>query len=154
MGRTKQRVERAPSGREQQPGSALGWDGRTSAPTAAAGPHAQCDNMSSSPVLHVSVCPVACLLLLLLLQVKKHSEFISYPIQLWTSKTVDKEVSDDEEDEVRQDRGRREGQGCVVTLHNSVAEQQAAGTPECCGLHPWGSAWVGRSWHAVEGTWQ
>jgi molecular chaperone HtpG len=32
--------------------------------------------------------------------VKKHSEFISYPIQLWTSKTVDKEVSDDEEDEV------------------------------------------------------
>jgi hypothetical protein len=32
--------------------------------------------------------------------VKKHSEFISYPISLWTSKTVDKEVSDDE-DEVR-----------------------------------------------------
>lgn len=32
--------------------------------------------------------------------VKKHSEFISYPISLWTSKTVDKEVSDDEEEEV------------------------------------------------------
>jgi hypothetical protein len=32
--------------------------------------------------------------------VKKHSEFISYPINLWTSKTVDKEVSDDEEEEV------------------------------------------------------
>lgn len=30
--------------------------------------------------------------------VKKHSEFISYPISLWTSKTVDKEVSDDEEE--------------------------------------------------------
>lgn len=31
--------------------------------------------------------------------VKKHSEFISYPISLWTEKTVDKEVSDDEEED-------------------------------------------------------
>merc|ERR1719181_2499877 len=30
--------------------------------------------------------------------VKKHSEFISYPISLWTEKTTEKEVSDDEED--------------------------------------------------------
>jgi molecular chaperone HtpG len=29
--------------------------------------------------------------------VKKHSEFIAYPISLWTEKSVDKEVSDDEE---------------------------------------------------------
>merc|ERR1712124_179142 len=28
--------------------------------------------------------------------VKKHSEFINYPISLWTEKTVDKEVDDDE----------------------------------------------------------
>ncbi|KAL3159093.1 heat shock protein 90-associated [Trebouxia sp. C0010 RCD-2024] len=30
--------------------------------------------------------------------VKKHSEFISYPISLWTEKTTEKEVSDDEEE--------------------------------------------------------
>jgi molecular chaperone HtpG len=31
--------------------------------------------------------------------VKKHSEFISYPISLWTEKTVDKEVDDDDDEE-------------------------------------------------------
>ncbi|KAL6763067.1 heat shock protein 90 [Haematococcus lacustris] len=30
--------------------------------------------------------------------VKKHSEFISYPIELWTEKSVDKEVSDEEDE--------------------------------------------------------
>merc|ERR1711903_84904 len=35
--------------------------------------------------------------------VKKHSEFISYPISLWTEKTTEKEVSDDEEDEDAKD---------------------------------------------------
>merc|ERR1712048_570029 len=39
--------------------------------------------------------------------VKKHSEFINYPISLWTEKTVDKEVDDDddegeEEEEVKE----------------------------------------------------
>ena len=33
--------------------------------------------------------------------VKKHSEFISYPISLWVEKTTTKEVSDDEEEEER-----------------------------------------------------
>merc|ERR1712031_23809 len=40
--------------------------------------------------------------------VKKHSEFINYPISLWTEKTVDKEVDDDdddEEDEKKEDDG-------------------------------------------------
>ncbi|XP_027341322.1 heat shock protein 83-like [Abrus precatorius] len=40
--------------------------------------------------------------------VKKHSEFISYPIYLWTEKTTEKEVSDDEEDE-----GNKEKEGDV-----------------------------------------
>ena len=31
--------------------------------------------------------------------VKKHSEFINYPISLWTEKTVDKEVDDDDDDD-------------------------------------------------------
>ena len=31
--------------------------------------------------------------------VKKHSEFISYPISLWTEKTTEKEVDDDDDDE-------------------------------------------------------
>merc|ERR1711966_217832 len=34
--------------------------------------------------------------------VKKHSEFISYPISLWTEKTTEKEVSDDEEEESKE----------------------------------------------------
>merc|ERR1712159_944893 len=31
--------------------------------------------------------------------VKKHSEFINYPISLWTEETVDKEVDDDDDDD-------------------------------------------------------
>ncbi|GAQ79747.1 heat shock protein [Klebsormidium nitens] len=41
--------------------------------------------------------------------VKKHSEFISYPISLWTEKTVDREVSDDEEEEEKKDDKAEEG---------------------------------------------
>ena len=34
---------------------------------------------------------------------KKHSEFISYPIYLWTEKTTEKEISDDEDDEPKKE---------------------------------------------------
>ncbi|KZV15266.1 ATP binding protein [Dorcoceras hygrometricum] len=35
--------------------------------------------------------------------VKKHSEFISYPIYLWTGKTTEKEFSDEEDDEIEKE---------------------------------------------------
>ncbi|KAL5723625.1 Hsp90 chaperone [Ranunculus cassubicifolius] len=41
--------------------------------------------------------------------VKKHSEFISYPISLWTEKTTEKEISDDEdEEEKKEEEGKVE----------------------------------------------
>ncbi|CAM8900777.1 unnamed protein product [Rhodiola kirilowii] len=41
--------------------------------------------------------------------IKKHSEFISYPISLWVEKTTEKEISDDEdEDEKKDEEGKVE----------------------------------------------
>mmetsp|Transcript_24303 Transcript_24303/g.65908 ORF Transcript_24303/g.65908 Transcript_24303/m.65908 type:complete len:711 (-) Transcript_24303:298-2430(-) len=40
--------------------------------------------------------------------VKKHSEFINYPISLWTEKTVDKEIDDDDDDD--EDEEKKEGE--------------------------------------------
>ena len=40
--------------------------------------------------------------------VKKHSEFISFPIELWIEKTTEKEVDDDEDDEKKEDEKKDE----------------------------------------------
>ncbi|KAL8131802.1 hypothetical protein AgCh_007645 [Apium graveolens] len=40
--------------------------------------------------------------------VKKHSEFISYPISLWIEKTTEKEISDDEDEEEKDEEGKVE----------------------------------------------
>ena len=40
--------------------------------------------------------------------VKKHSEFISFPIELWIEKTTEKEVDDDEDDEKKEEEKKDE----------------------------------------------
>ncbi|OIT22773.1 heat shock protein 83 [Nicotiana attenuata] len=51
--------------------------------------------------------------------VKKHSEFISYPIYLWTEKTTEKEISDDEDEEPK-----REQEGDVEEVHEDKEKEK------------------------------
>ncbi|WOH15344.1 hypothetical protein DCAR_0934882 [Daucus carota subsp. sativus] len=50
--------------------------------------------------------------------IKKHSEFISYPIYLWTVKTTEKEISDDEDEEVM-----KEDEGDVEEIDEEVMKE-------------------------------
>lgn len=63
--------------------------------------------------------------------IKKHSEFISYPISLWKEKTSEREVSDDEDEEMKEDKKDEEGKveevGCCFTC--SDHRLQAHSTP-------------------------
>uniref|UniRef100_A0A7N0T3H0 Histidine kinase/HSP90-like ATPase domain-containing protein n=2 Tax=Kalanchoe fedtschenkoi TaxID=63787 RepID=A0A7N0T3H0_KALFE len=54
--------------------------------------------------------------------VKKHSEFISYPIYLWTEKTTEKEISDDEDEEVP--KSREEGEGEVEDVDEGESSSE------------------------------
>ena len=54
--------------------------------------------------------------------VKKHSEFISYPISLWTEKTTEKEISDDEDDEA--DKKDKDEEGKVEEIDEDKEESE------------------------------
>ncbi|KAM7272600.1 hypothetical protein ACFE04_027263 [Oxalis oulophora] len=58
--------------------------------------------------------------------VKKHSEFISYPIYLWTEKTTEKEISDDEDDEPK-----KENEGDIEEVEKVVVSDRIVDSP-CC----------------------
>ncbi|KAI3873706.1 hypothetical protein MKX03_029436 [Papaver bracteatum] len=51
--------------------------------------------------------------------VKEHSEFISYPISLWTEKTTEKEISDDEDEEEKKDE-----EGTVEDVDEEKEEEE------------------------------
>ncbi|KAI9115729.1 hypothetical protein K1719_013398 [Acacia pycnantha] len=56
--------------------------------------------------------------------IKKHSEFISYPISLWIEKTTEKEISDDEDEEEKKDEEKKEKEGEVEDVDEDKEEKE------------------------------
>jgi len=56
--------------------------------------------------------------------VKKHSEFISYPISLWSEKTVEKEIDDDEEEEKKDDEEKEEEEGKIEEVEEKEKKKK------------------------------
>ena len=50
--------------------------------------------------------------------IKKHSEFISFPIELWIEKTTEKEVDDDEDDDKKEDEKKDEKKEIIINNKN------------------------------------
>jgi len=69
--------------------------------------------------------------------VKKHSEFISYPISLWTEKTTEKEVSDDEaeEDSTAEKKEGEEEEGKIEEIDDKPKEKKTKKVKEVS--HEW-----------------
>ncbi|KAF8647648.1 hypothetical protein HU200_065285 [Digitaria exilis] len=57
--------------------------------------------------------------------VKKHSEFISYPIYLWTEKTTEKEISDDEDDEDSSSSKGKEKEGDIEEVEDEEEKKDS-----------------------------
>ncbi|TXG68077.1 hypothetical protein EZV62_009352 [Acer yangbiense] len=53
--------------------------------------------------------------------IKKHSEFISYPISLWIEKTTEKEISDDEDEE---DKEKKDEEGKVEEVDEEKEKEE------------------------------
>merc|ERR1711967_43004 len=66
--------------------------------------------------------------------VKKHSEFISYPISPWTEKTTEKEVSDDEAEEEDKKEGEEE-EGKIEEIDDKPKEKKTKKVKEVS--HEW-----------------
>jgi molecular chaperone HtpG len=60
--------------------------------------------------------------------VKKHSEFISYPISLWTEKTTEKEVSDDEDEEGDKAEEKEVEEGQIDDVDDEETKEKAKKT--------------------------
>merc|ERR1719263_753409 len=67
--------------------------------------------------------------------VKKHSEFISYPISLWTEKTTEKEVSDDEEEDESKEGEEEEGKITEIKDEDEAKEKKKKTVKEVS--HEW-----------------
>jgi molecular chaperone HtpG len=65
--------------------------------------------------------------------VKKHSEFISYPISLWTEKTTEKEVDDDDDEE--EEAAEEEEEGKITEIKAGAYTRSPSAELEPC-RHP------------------
>merc|ERR1712036_105383 len=57
--------------------------------------------------------------------IKKHSQFIGYPIKMLVEKERDKEVSDDEEEEDKKDEEKKEGEDDAPKVEDVGEDEDA-----------------------------